>query len=234
MTLAQFHPTPSAPPFPLSLFSQPGPASLSSKYKSFLLSFTCYLKARNSPAAEKAQARAEFPRASALSTLLSLAWSILCSRGRGEGPEGVAVGGDVAVSLQGGDREVCGIVCVCVCEELSRIRWRPVAEWYSGEEEARCLPSWLLSVLEDDAVRVWAWRWAGGQGYRACYCLANRTLEGHHSLRSPCPLSVKLGLQLCSDITSLPESSIRNQSKRRKPQSLGYFCSNVQRFAFLE
>lgn len=30
------------------------------------------------------------------------------------------------------------------------------------------------------------------------------------------------------------ESSIRNQSERRKPQSLGYFCSNVQRFAFLE
>lgn len=66
-------PNPLRPPFPLSLFSQPGPASLSSKYKSFLLSFTCYLKARNSPAAEKARARAEFPRASALSTLLSLA-----------------------------------------------------------------------------------------------------------------------------------------------------------------
>lgn len=32
------------------------------------------------------------------------------------------LGGDVAVSLQGGGGEVCGCVCVCVREELRRIR----------------------------------------------------------------------------------------------------------------
>lgn len=46
----------------------------------------------------------------------------------------------------------------------------------------------------------------------------------------PLPLFQRHGLPPPSP----PSSSIRNQSGRRKPQSLGYFCSNVQRFAFLE
>lgn len=105
-----------------------------------------------------------------------------------------------------------------------------MAQWYPGAKEAWCLPNRLLSVVEDDAIRAWAWSWAGGQGYRACYCLANRTPGGHHSLRSPCPLSVRLGLQLCSDVASLLKSSIRNQSKRRKPSVLGvllFECSEI-------
>lgn len=59
--------------------------------------------ARNSPAAERTQTRAEFPRASALSAPLSLAWSILCSGGW--------VGGAVSPRLRAGS------VRSCVCRD---------------------------------------------------------------------------------------------------------------------
>lgn len=42
--------------------------------------------------------------------------------GGGEGLGGGVLGGDVAVSLQGGGREVCGSERVCVYEELREIR----------------------------------------------------------------------------------------------------------------
>lgn len=69
----------------------------------------------------------------------------------GEGLEGGVLGGNVAVSLQGGGRAVCGsvCVCVCVCEELRRIRWRAVAQ---GQRRHDVCPassslSWKVTLL---------------------------------------------------------------------------------------
>lgn len=67
----------------------------------------------------------------------------------------------------------------------------------------------------------------------ACYCLANRALGGHQSLRSPCPLSIRLGPASLAQTPS-PTPPLGIKAREGSLQSLGYFCSNVQRFAFLE
>lgn len=168
--------------------------------------------ARNSPAAERLGPWAEFPRASALSALLSLAWSILCFGEEGKGPEGRGCWEEMLLCLS----KVAVRLCVCVC---ARVELRGdemdasdsvVCRGRGGtmSAPARSSLSWKVTLLSSS--------WARCQGHGACYCLAKRTLGGRQSLGSPCPLSFRLGLLFSSDVVSLLKPSIRNQSGRRK------------------
>lgn len=156
--------------------------------KAFLRSSTCCLVARNSPAAERTRTRAEFPRASALSAPLSPAWSILCSGG--------GCGGGCCLS---------GSAFSCVCRDenardlmVCRGRGGPMSapgssslSWRQRRQLGRMPGSQVVLLF-------------GQQGPRGA----------HQSLGSPCPPSVRLGLQLrCC----LPPRVFHQESKRRKP-----------------
>lgn len=152
MTLAQFHPAPPPPDSPASLFSAWDYLPCCLYINPFLLSFTCYLEARNSSAAERLRPGQSFPGHQPY-LLCSALLEASCAWGR-EG-KGVCWEG-MSLCLYKVAAGRCVDVCVCVREELRRIRWRPVAQWYPGAEEARCLPSLPLPVLEGDADRGWA------------------------------------------------------------------------------
>lgn len=155
MTLAQFHcPPPLPPPFlipglpPFCLYIN---STTSSSSFFFLLSFTCYFEARNSPAAERLRPGQSFPGHQPY-LLCSALLEASCALGRrGRARRGCAGRECRCVSTRWWQGGVWKCVCLCVC--VWRAEKDKMKGSSSGAEEAWCLPSQLLPVLEGDAAQ---------------------------------------------------------------------------------
>lgn len=128
-------------------------------------------------------------------------------------------------------------MCLCVCvgvavKDKKKASSSVVSRGRGGTMSAQAAPPCPGggAVCAEGGVAVQERSWAGGQGHRACYCLANRTLGGHQSLRSPCPLSIRLGLRLCSDVASSLSPQYEIKAREGSPQSTSPWGTFVRMF----
>lgn len=242
---AKFRPMPETNPrlnavCPNNFFSQPWPPPSSRLYLNpFLLSFTCYLQARNSPAAERLRPGQSFPGHQSY-LLCSALLEASCAWGRRGRAQGVCAGREcfgVSTRWRRGGTWKCVYLCDCVREELGMGWWRLMLRSRGGTMSAPLCSSLSCGwrgrggggTLSDSAVQGQRCR-AHGQGHRAGYCLANRTLGDHQSLRSSCSLSIRLGLRLVQTLPPSPSPRLRIKREKGSPQFTSPRGTFVQMF----
>lgn len=157
MTLAQFHPAPPPPDSPASLFSAWDYLPCCLYINPFLLSFTCYLEARNSSAAERLRPGQSFPGHQPY-LLCSALLEASCAWGRGG--KGVCWEG-MSLCLYKVAAGRC--VDVCVCErgaEKDKMK-------ASGSVVSRGRGGAMSAQPAPPCPGGWRWSWLGCNGHGA-------------------------------------------------------------------